>query len=110
MLGFVTNLMTKSNVTGSLLQVIIEGIINLFSSYLIVDIKKEVLSVMRQLNSLKYSEIESMFEIVENSFSSVKTEYHRTKIFLKNNVFFKPETIVVGYIKEKKLLKVMTQF
>jgi len=62
---------------------------------------------MRQFNSSKYSEIENMFEIVENSFSSVKTEYHRTQTFLKHNVFFKPDTIVVGYTKEKKLLKVM---
>lgn len=38
-LGFITNLMTKLNVTGSLLQEIIEGIINIFSSELIVDIK-----------------------------------------------------------------------
>lgn len=104
-LSFVANLMTKSNVTGSLLQEIIEGIINLFSSDLIVCIKKEVLLVMRQFNSSKYSEIENMFEIVENSFSSVKTEYHRTKTFLKNNVFFKPDTIVVGYTKEKKTVE-----
>ena len=59
-LSFVANLMTKSNVTGSLLQEIIEGIINLFSSDLIVCIKKEVLLVMRQFNSSKYSEIENM--------------------------------------------------
>jgi len=101
-LSIVANLMTKSNVTGSLLQEIIEGIINLFSSDLIVCIKKEVLLVMRQFNSSKYSEIENMFEIIENSFFSVKTEYRRTKTFLKNNVFFKPDTIVVGYTKEKK--------
>jgi len=104
-LSFVANLMTKSNVTGSLLQEIIEGIINMFSSDLIVYIKKEVLLVMRQFNSSKYSEIENMFEVVENSFSSVKTEYHQTKTFLKHNVFFKPDTIVVGYTKEKKTVE-----
>jgi len=39
-LTFIANLMTKSNVSGSSLQEIIEGIINIFSSELIVDIKK----------------------------------------------------------------------
>jgi len=38
--------MTKSNVTRSLLQEIIEGIINLFSNYLILCIKREVLLVI----------------------------------------------------------------
>lgn len=101
-LSFIANLMTKSNVSGSLLQEIIEGIINIFSSELIVDIKSKVLSVLRKLNSSEYSTIENMFETVENSFSSVKTEYFRTKTLLKHNVFFKPETIVVGYTKEKR--------
>ncbi|KAF0736562.1 Uncharacterized protein FWK35_00021616 [Aphis craccivora] len=88
--------MTKSYVSGSLLQEIIEGIINILSIELIVDIKRKVLSVLRKLNFSEFSTIENMFKTVENSFSSVKTEYLRTKTLLKHNVFFKPETIVVG--------------
>lgn len=79
-----------------LLQNIIECVIGLFSCGIITEIKQKVISIV------KNSEIEDMFKILENAFVNFKTEYHRTKFFLKNNYFVKPETVNIGYVKEQK--------
>jgi len=45
-----------------------------------------------------------MFNILETPFFKLKTEYQRIKYFESNNVFFKPKTIVLGFIKETKIV------
>lgn len=101
-LNFIAKLLMKPNVTSSLLQDIIEGVIDIFSSGIVSDLQDLVMPIIRNCNTSKSSEIGDMFYLLENAFADVKTEYLRTKFFLKNNLFFKPETIVVGHVKEKK--------
>lgn len=90
-LCFIAKLISKSNITGSLLQEIIDGIINIFSSELITDLKNKIIPIIKEFNSFKSLEIENMFEVLENAFCNVKTEYHRTKTLLKNNLFLNPK-------------------
>lgn len=99
---FISKLASKPNVTSSLLQEIICGVEGIFSCGIISDIKHNVMPILNKINEHKKSEIENMFDALENAFSQVKTEYHRTNFFLKNNLFFKPETVIIGYTNEKK--------
>lgn len=93
---------SKPNVTSSLLQEIICGVEGIFSCGIISDLKHSVMPILNKMNNYQKSEIENMFDTLENAFSQVKTEYHRTNLFLKNNLFFKPETVIIGYTNEKK--------
>jgi len=43
-----------------------------------------------------------MFNVLENPFLEFKTEHLRIKHFENHNLFFKPTTVVVGYMKQKK--------
>ncbi|KAL5246241.1 hypothetical protein ACI65C_013649 [Semiaphis heraclei] len=102
-LNFIAKLLMKPNVTSSLLQDIIEGVIDIFSSGIVSDLQNMVMPIIRNCcNISQSSEIGDMFYLLENAFVDVKTEYLRTKFLLKNKLFFKPETIVVGHVKEKK--------
>lgn len=92
-LVFISKLANKPNVTSSLLQEIILGVISA--------IKNKVVPIIRKYNESQNNEIENMFDILENAFDNVKTEYHRTKFFIKNNLFFKPKTVVIGHYNEK---------
>jgi len=100
-LNFIAKLLMKPNVTSLLLQDIIDGVIDIFSSGIVSDLQNIVMPIIKNCNTSLSSEIGDMFYLLENAFTDVKTEYFRTKFLLKNNLFFKPETIVVGYVKEK---------
>lgn len=103
-LQFIAKLSMKPNVTSSLLQDIILGVSDIFSCGIIADIQNTVMPIIKKYNPLQSSEIGDMFYVLENAFANVQTEYLRTKFLIKNKLFFKPETIVVGYIKEKKTI------
>lgn len=100
-LVFISKLADKPNVTSSLLQEIILGVIEIISCGVISDIKNKVMPILRECNKSKNYEIENMFDILEHACDYVKTKYHRTKFFIKNNLFFKPKT-VIGHYKEKQ--------
>jgi len=101
-LNFIAKLLMKPNVTSLLLQDIIQGVTDIFTCGIITDIKNMVMPIIKKCNSSQSTEIGDMFFSLENAFADVKTEYLRTKFLLKNNLFFKPETVVVGHVKEKK--------
>lgn len=100
-LQFITKLMSKPYLTNSLVQDIVESVIELFSSGIIEQLKFKVMPILHCNSSTKI-EIEKMFDSLQNPFVELKTHYHRIKYLISNNLFFKPETVVVGYTKEKR--------
>jgi len=103
-LKFITSLNTKPNVTSSLMQEIVERTTELFSSGIISHLKSKIEPYLTNCDNSRLIEIQNMFNILENPFSKLKTEYQRIKYFESNNVFFKPKTIVLGFTKETKIV------
>lgn len=59
---------SKPNVTSSLLQEIICGVESIFSCGIISDIKQNVMPNLKKMNEYQKSEIENMFDVLENVF------------------------------------------
>lgn len=57
---------------------------------------------MKSCDPVHKHEIDKLFEVLENPFSKLNTDHLRMKYLEDNNLFFKPQTINVGYCKEKK--------
>ena len=45
-----------------------------------------------------------MFDSLRDTFFELQTHYQRIKYLISNNLFFKPETVVVGHIKKKRFI------
>jgi len=103
-LKFITYLYSKPNVTATLIQEIVEGTIELFSSGIISHLKSKIEPYLINCDYTKLIEINKMFNLLENPFINLKTEYQRIKYFESNNLFFRPKTIVLGFTKEKKII------
>lgn len=43
-----------------------------------------------------------MFKFLKIIFSDLKSEYLKIKYFETSNLFFKPKTVVVGHVRQKK--------
>lgn len=100
--SFIAKLYSKPNVTDTLLQEIVEGVNELFSNEIITHLEKKVFSVLTNYDTSKKTEIEEMFNVLKNPFLEFKTKHLRIKYFENHNLFFKPTTVVVGYMKQKK--------
>lgn len=100
-LQFITKLMSKPYLTNSLVQDVVESVIELFSSGIIEQLKCKVVPILNCNSSTKI-EVENMFDSLQDPFSELQTHYQRIKYLISNNLFFKPETVVVGHIKEKR--------
>jgi len=88
----------------------VKSIIELFSSGIIKQKKCKVIPTLNYILSTKI-EVEKIFDFLEDPFFELQSHYQQIKYFISNiNLFFKPETIVVGYIKEKKILIVKISF
>lgn len=103
-LKFITNLYAKPNVTESLMQEIVDGTTDLFSSGIISNLKTKIMPHLVNCNDSLIAEFEKMFYILENPFLGLKTEYQRIKYFETNNLFFKPQAVVTGFVCEKKFV------
>lgn len=103
-LKFITYLYSKPNVTATLIQEIVEGTIELFSSGIISHLKSKIEPYLINCDNTKLIEINEMFNLLENPFRNLKTEYQRIKYFESKNLFFRPKTIVLGFTKEKKVI------
>lgn len=104
-LKFITKSSSKSNMTSSLMQDIIDETTELFSFGIISKLKAKLSPFLdNNSNQSEISEIYNMFSVLENPFLNFKTEYQRIKYFESNNLYFKPKTVVVGFTKEKKVV------
>lgn len=103
-LQFITNLLTKPNVTESLMQEIVVGATKLFSSGILSILKDEVMPNLDKCDTNQLDKIQKMFNVLENPFSKLNTEYHRLQFLETNNLFFKPKKVVVGFVGEKKVI------
>lgn len=101
-LQFITNLYKKPTVTETLMQEIVDGVSDLFSSGIVLFLKNMVMSHLKGCSISEKNEIDDLFDTLANPFLNFKTEYHRFKFFEANNLFFKPKTIVIGHTIEKK--------
>jgi len=101
-LNFISKLMMKPSVTSMLLQEIIDGVIELFSSDIVLELKSKIMPLLNSSNVSTKFEIEEMFNALQHPFLDLTTEHLRMKYLVSNDLFIIPKTIVVGYTKEKK--------
>lgn len=102
-LQFITKLMSKPYLTNSLVQDVVESVMELFSSGIIEQLKCKVVPILQCDSSTKL-EVEKMFDSLQDPFFELQTHYQRIKYLISNNLFFKPETVVVGHTKEKRYI------
>lgn len=103
-LKFITSLNTNPNVTASFMQDIVERTTELYSSGIISHLKSKIEPYLINCDNTQLIEIQNMFNILENPFFELKTEYQRITNFESNNFFLKPKTIVLGFTKETKIV------
>lgn len=103
-LKFITNLLTKPNVTESLMQDIVVGATELFSSGILSILKAEVIPHLYKCDNHQLDKIKKMFNVLENPFSKLNTEYQRLQFLETNHLFFKPKKVVIGFVGEKKVI------
>lgn len=103
-LQFITNLLTKPNVTESLMQEIVVGATELFSSGILSILKAEVIPHLDKCDNHQLDKIKKMFNVLENPFSKLNTEYQRLQFLETNHLFFKPKKVVIGFVGEKKVI------
>lgn len=94
--------MIKPSVTNILLQEVIDGAIELFSSEIVSKLKSKVMPLLDSCSPLIKYEIHEMFNALQNPFADLTTEHHRMKYLISNDLFIEPKIVVVGYTKEKK--------
>lgn len=99
---FVVDLQSKPNVTRSLLQKIVTDTDDLITNGIINKLKIKLEPLLKSCDPVQKHEIDKLFEVLENPFSKLNTDHLRMKYLEDNNLFFKPQTINVGYCKEKK--------
>lgn len=105
-LKFITKLSSKSNMTSSLMQDIIDETTELFSSGIISKLKAKISPFLyNNSNQSEIAEIYNMLSVLENPFLNFKTEHQRIKYFESNNLYFKPKTVVVGFTKHLFCIK-----
>jgi len=102
-LQFVTNLYKRPTVTETLMQEIVDGVSDLFSSGIVLFLKNMVMPHLKGCSISEKNEIGYLFDTLANPFLNFKTEYQRFKFFEANNLFFKSKTIVIGHTIEKKI-------
>lgn len=103
-INFISKLMMKPSVTSLLLQEIVDGVIELFSSDIVFELKSKIMPLLNSSSVSTKFEIEEMFNVLQHPFLDLTTEHHRMKYLISNDLFIIPKTIVVGYTKEKKTI------
>lgn len=78
-LSFIRNLYSKLNVTGTLLQEIIEEVRELFSNEILFLLKNKVINLLPMYNVSEINEFKDMFNILKDPFVEFKSEYLRMK-------------------------------
>ncbi|KAK3931890.1 Membrane-bound lytic murein transglycosylase F [Frankliniella fusca] len=95
---FVAKLYSKPQLPRNYVENIVQDVSLLFKNCLSSQFKNDLLVILKnaQVNSEELQHVENMFEVLDNSFQHLSSEYRRLKYFESNGLLVRPETVEIG--------------
>lgn len=83
------------------MQNIVSETHEIISNRIVYNLKHKIEPLINTCTPYKMHEIDKLFKVLDNPFSKLDTKFLRMKYLVKNILYVKPKTVVVGYTKEK---------